>query len=119
MNLKNFIEDSDFGFPIVSITCAVFTGWGIVYGLRKLRKVQRLSMWGEGGSLDQGGVGKGRGGRGSWREVDPQAQLSGENRVERISRWKAEQGRLKMQEATGSVDAGSGASPPVTVPVKV
>lgn len=84
MNLKNFIEETDFGFPAVSVSCGIFATIAVVYGLRKLRKVQRLSMWGEGGSLDQGGVGKGRGGRGSWREVDPQRQLAGERGV----RWK-------------------------------
>ncbi|KAL1311322.1 hypothetical protein AAFC00_001500 [Neodothiora populina] len=88
MNLKNFIEETDFGFPLVSVSCGVFAVAAIVYGLRKLRKVQRLSMWGEGGSLDQGGVGKGRGGRGSWREVDPQGQLAGERKVSSSPKWK-------------------------------
>ena len=107
MNLKNFIEDSEYGFGMVSMTCGVFTFVALAYGLRKLRKVQRLSMWGEGSSLDQGVVGKGRGGRGSWREVDPQAQLSGESRVDRISRWKEEQRRIKMQEAHVSTEAAT------------
>ena len=111
MNLKNFIEDSDLGFPAVSMSCGIFAAIAVVYGLRKLRKVQRLSMWGEGGSLDQGGVGKGRGGRGSWREVDPQAQLVGESRVDRASRWKEEQRTLKMQEATNEGGISS-SSPP-------
>lgn len=115
MNLKNFIEETDFGFPLVSISCGVFAAVAVVYGLRKLRKVQRLSMWGEGGSLDQGGVGKGRGGRGSWREVDPQAQLSGESRVERTGRWKEEQRSLKMQELTGEGGIHPAAPPPVLV----
>lgn len=48
MNLKSFIEEWDFGFPLVSLTCGIFTLIACVYGLRKLRKVQRLSMWGEG-----------------------------------------------------------------------
>lgn len=110
MNLKNFIEETDFGFPLVSLSCAIFTVVAVVYGLRKLRKIQRLSMWGEGGSLDQGGVGKGRGGRGSWREVDPQGQLAGENRVERGGRWKEEQRRSKMHEVIGEA-----VSPPALV----
>ena len=124
MNLKNFIEESDLGFPLVSLTCFVLTAWGIIYGLRRLRKIQRLSMWGEGGSLDQGGVGKGRGGRGSWREVDPQAQLSGENRVDRMARYKEEQRRIKMNEVTdgsiggGGVASSSYSSGPPPVPVK-
>lgn len=101
MNLKNFIEESDLGFAGVSITCAIFTAIAVVYGFRKLRKVQRLSMWGEGGSIDRGGVGVGRGGRGSWRDVDPQLQLSGEARVETVKRSKLDQRRMKMQEVTG------------------
>ncbi|KAK5004511.1 magnesium ion transporter, partial [Elasticomyces elasticus] len=42
MNLKNFIEESDLGFPLVSLACGVFTVIAVIYGLRKLRKVQRL-----------------------------------------------------------------------------
>jgi len=75
MNLKNFIEESDLGFWGV-------TGWSIVfaaivcgYGLVKLRKVQRLSMWGEGG----------RRGR-NWRDED----LANRERGERSRRLKEE-----------------------------
>jgi hypothetical protein len=49
MNLKNFIEESDLGFAGISAWCTVF-GIGVcIYGVRKLRKVQRVSMWGEHG----------------------------------------------------------------------
>lgn len=50
MNLKNFIEESDFGFWGVSITCTVASICAIVWGIKKLRKVQRVSMWGHGGT---------------------------------------------------------------------
>ncbi|KAE9380194.1 cora-domain-containing protein, partial [Stipitochalara longipes BDJ] len=77
MNLKNFIEESDFGFWGV-------TGWSIVfsaivcgYGLSKLRKVQRLSMWGEGGR-------KGR----NWR--DEEFGAVNRERGERSRRLKEE-----------------------------
>lgn len=110
MNLKNFIEESDLGFPLVSVSCGMLGVAAIIYGLRKLRKVQRLSMWGEGGSLDAGGVGKGRGGRGSWRQLDPQAQLAGENRIERAGRWKDEQRRIKLHD--GSAEGVVGSSSP-------
>ncbi len=61
MNLKNFMEDSDFGFLGVSGLSFVFAGIICAYGLTKLRKVQRVTMWGE----------SGRGGkRGSWRELE-------------------------------------------------
>lgn len=49
MNLKNFIEESDLGFWGVSAWCFVFSVVVCYYGLTKLRKVQRVSMWGEHG----------------------------------------------------------------------
>ena len=49
MNLKNFMEESDFGFWGVTGWSVVFAGIVCGYGLTKLRKVQRVSMWGEGG----------------------------------------------------------------------
>jgi magnesium transporter len=49
MNLKNFIEESDFGFWGVTASCAMFSALVCMYGLTKLRKVQRVSMWGESG----------------------------------------------------------------------
>lgn len=48
MNLKNFIEESDFGFYGISAWCTVFGCLVAVYGLTKLRKVQRVSMYGHG-----------------------------------------------------------------------
>ncbi|KAK4986560.1 magnesium ion transporter [Elasticomyces elasticus] len=106
MNLKNFIEESDLGFPLVSLACGVFTVIAVIYGLRKLRKVQRLSMWGEGGSLDQGGVGKGRGGRGSWNDVLGSGDGLGgmgrtEMELERVRKLKEEQRRFKVEEIEG------------------
>ncbi len=59
MNLKNFMEESDLGFIGVTGWSIVFAGIVCAYGLTKLRKVQRVSMWGEGG----------RRGR-SWRDED-------------------------------------------------
>jgi magnesium transporter len=49
MNLENFIEESHWGFFGVSGTCTVLSIIACAYGFRKLRAVQRLSMWGEGG----------------------------------------------------------------------
>ena len=67
MNLKNFIEESDLGFlgmlgcsfALAALVCG--------YGLSKLRRVQRVSMWGE----------QGRSRRGSWRDVEPLPALGG------------------------------------------
>ncbi|KAK5019374.1 magnesium ion transporter [Cryomyces antarcticus] len=110
MNLKNFIEESDLGFPLVSASCFVFTVIGVVWGLRRLRKVQRLSMWGKRRGGDDGGLGLGMsmgprraetGGRGSWRDVDPQPVMQGEKRVERVKRWKEEQRRSKLADGSG------------------
>ncbi|KAJ5110110.1 hypothetical protein N7532_002755 [Penicillium argentinense] len=49
MNLKNFIEEDDFGFGGVSFICFVLTAVVCYYGLGRLRKLQRVRMWGEGG----------------------------------------------------------------------
>jgi magnesium transporter len=48
MNLENFIEESHWGFFGVSGICTVLSVIACAYGFRKLRAVQRLSMWGEG-----------------------------------------------------------------------
>lgn len=47
MNLKNFIEESDMGFWGVSGWCTAVSAVMCVYCFKKLRKVQRLSMWGQ------------------------------------------------------------------------
>ena len=78
MNLKNFMEDSDLGFLGISACSFVFAAIVCSYGLTKLRKVQRVSMWGE----------QGRRSRGSWRDVDPMPALPGESRIERVKRLK-------------------------------
>lgn len=78
MNLKNFMEDSDLGFLGISACSFVFAAIVCSYGLTKLRKVQRVSMWGE----------QGRRSRGSWRDVDPMPALPGESRVERLKRLR-------------------------------
>ncbi|KAB2570840.1 Mitochondrial inner membrane magnesium transporter mrs2 [Lasiodiplodia theobromae] len=65
MNLKNFIEESDLGFWGVSAWCAIATLLTTTLGLGRLRRVQRVSMWGEHGAR-----------RSSWRDLGPQALLS-------------------------------------------
>lgn len=68
MNLKNFIEESDLGFWGVSAWCTVFGVMVSVYGLHKLRKVQRVSMYGHGpGALVSRETPRGNGwGLGAW-----------------------------------------------------
>ncbi|KAK5036699.1 magnesium ion transporter [Exophiala sideris] len=48
MNLNNFIEETNWGFTSVTTVCFVLTGVICMYGMRKLRKVQKVRMWGEG-----------------------------------------------------------------------
>ncbi|KAI9889854.1 MAG: magnesium ion transporter [Vezdaea aestivalis] len=54
MNLKNFMEEATLGFGSVSVASAVLAGVVIVYGLSRLRRVQRISMWGQRGAGGQG-----------------------------------------------------------------
>ena len=66
MNLKTFLEESDFGFGGVTATSVLLAALVCFYGLTKLRRVQRVSMWGEagvGGSGIGADGGIGRGGR--------------------------------------------------------
>ena len=78
MNLKNFIEESDLGFYGVSGWCTVFGALVAIYGLQKLRRVQRVSMYAHGpGSIvgagqkgwGVGGWGMGRSGRAAGESV--------------------------------------------------
>lgn len=97
MNLKNFIEESDLGFGAVSVTCFLITAVVCVYGLAKLRKLQRVRMWGEAGV---GGAplspltarnGLLSGHRSNWRadSIEPVwGSLPGEARTERIKRLR-------------------------------
>ncbi|KAL8697224.1 MAG: hypothetical protein Q9201_007238 [Fulgogasparrea decipioides] len=78
MNLKNFLEESNLGFIGVSTSSFVFAAIVCSYGLSKLRKVQRVSMWGE----------HGRNERGSWRTADFAPPLPGETRADRMKRIK-------------------------------
>ncbi|OOF93483.1 hypothetical protein ASPCADRAFT_173305 [Aspergillus carbonarius ITEM 5010] len=94
MNLKNFIEESDLGFGAVSVTCFAITIVVCVYGLAKLRKLQRVRMWGESGvgsspmvSLPTSCARTSH--RPNWRAdtIDPVwGSLPGEGRVDRIKR---------------------------------
>ncbi|KAK6537760.1 magnesium ion transporter [Orbilia ellipsospora] len=61
MNLKNFIEESDLAFFGVSGTVVILSAVIFGYGLHRLRRTQRLTMWGEGNV----GVTPGR----KWRSV--------------------------------------------------
>lgn len=86
MNLKNFIEDSDVGFWGVTGWCAVFSGIVCAYGLTKLRKVQRVSMWGESGRRGP-----------NWRHTE--SSMKGELDLGRRDRYERQR-RLKDERAS-------------------
>lgn len=130
MNLKNFIEESDLGFGSVTGMCFATAGIVCVYGLLKLRKVQRVRMWGEGGIHDPyaGALGI-RGpspltGRGNWRSdtLDPTwANLPAEGRANRLRRLRAGSTASSTAAAMASRSAGQGkrgdrASSPMNFP---
>ncbi|KAF1360072.1 cora-domain-containing protein [Lizonia empirigonia] len=66
MNLKNFIEESDFGFYGVSGWCTLFGTLVAIYGLQKLRRVQRVSMYAHGPGSIVSSSPKGIWGLGAW-----------------------------------------------------
>ena len=74
MNLENFIETSHFAFGGVSAVCFGLATIICMYGMRKVRKVQKVRMWGEGSlsfrAIERNWEGSGPGGngnRGNWR----------------------------------------------------
>ena len=48
MNLNNFIEETNWGFSGITAICFGLSAIIAIYGMRKLRKVQKVRMWGEG-----------------------------------------------------------------------
>jgi hypothetical protein len=93
MNLKNFIEESDAGFVGISVTCAVASVFVLVYGLKILRRVQRVSMWGSHSP-----------------PALPQARLPARELQEiRAERWEAEREKKtteRMREQLAKHDKG-------------
>ena len=92
MNLKNFIEESDLGFLGVTAWSFIFAAMVCTYGLKKLRRIQRVSMWGEQGTRN----------RGPWREIGP-TSLPGESRAERLKRLK----ELRQEDFEGGAGFGT------------
>lgn len=113
MNLKNFIEESDYGFIGVSVSCVAISAIVSVACFSKLRRVQRVRMWGEEGIQTEAlrpltfGASPSpvssfsshsasafpASGRPNWRadSVDPLwTGLPGEARAERMARLKRE-----------------------------
>lgn len=92
MNLKNFIEEADLGFAGVTASTFVCAAIVCAWGLHKLRRVQRVRMWGERGRV---------GSRGSWNQVEPGAVGQG---TRALQLWKG-------RESGGIRGAGGGRNP--------
>ncbi len=109
MNLKNFIEESDAAFGTVSLFCFGLSAIVAMYGMRKLRKVQKVRMWGEGYGSQLNSV------RGNWRnEAMDHAGLGalpGEPRLERIKRQRQEHGPVLWPGMDG-LGADTSSTPP-------
>ena len=90
MNLRNFLEESEWGFFGIGGFSATLVAIICVYGMRQLRRVQRMRMWGERGATSL---------RGSWRELDRTAGLPGEQRAERMQRLKEERAMTWNQKS--------------------
>jgi magnesium transporter len=120
MNLNNFIEETDWGFGAVSVVCFGLSAIIAMYGMRKLRKVQRVRMWGEmdpwasvggggGHSRSQQGLlrGPGSSARGSWRHESLESAAVRETRARERERvlWPGMDGlgmhRLSEADADG------------------
>ena len=109
MNLKNFIEESDLGFGAVSVTCFALSAIVCLYGLAKLRRIQRVRMWGESGAgsspmppLSISGP------RPNWRadSIEPVwASIPGEGRAERLRRFR--EGVAATTMSSSALDAAA------------
>lgn len=83
MNLKNFIEESDLAFGTTSLTCFGLSAIVCMYGMRRLRRIQKVRMLGEGYGSDWATR------RGNWRsEAMEHAALPWENRTDRLMKLK-------------------------------
>lgn len=117
MNLKNFIEETDFGFAAVTGSCFVASGLVCALAMTKLRKLQRVRMYNEGGNDFSNtcavpGVGGAKYHSRSmtgkqWSSVDPLWRgLPGETRAERMRRLKfyADRGSGSGNAATAATE---------------
>ena len=90
MNLENFIEETNWGFGGVTFISFGLSAIVCVWGLKRLRKVQTVKMWGEGAMLG----GPTAGSRSNWRtEAIEQAGrrnshlLKGPSREDKVARF--------------------------------
>ncbi|KAI9675842.1 MAG: magnesium ion transporter [Trizodia sp. TS-e1964] len=112
MNLKNFMEESDLGFIGVTGCSFAFALVVCMYGLTKLRKVQRVSMWGEEGV---GMVGQGRR---NWRSVDDGMPTGRADRLRRLRDSRSD-ALLDRGSHCAGADAAEGLPPLLSEKVRV
>lgn len=118
MNLENFIEESNVAFGVVTFACVVLSAWICRYGFNKLRKVQKVRMWGEastGFDMYNSTISRGRDpinhlgspttGRGNWRS-EAMEQL-GINK-EKQRKMRARFGYSQQTSTAAAAAAGSG-----------
>ena len=86
MNLKNFMEEWDLGFGTVSVLCFGLSAIVCMYGMRRLRRVQKVRMWGEGYGSDLASR------RGNWRS----------DAMEHAA-WPVKERMMKLKEGKGKV----------------
>ncbi|PYH45352.1 CorA family magnesium transporter [Aspergillus saccharolyticus JOP 1030-1] len=125
MNLKNFIEESDLGFGAVSVTCFAITLVVCVYGLAKLRKLQRVRMWGEdgagGSSMVQLPTRGGLGHRPNWRAdtIEPVwGSLPGEARSDRLKRIRDSSVAAAVKSAAAQRASSASSATTTNIPSK-
>lgn len=98
MNLENFIEDSNVAFGAVSLTCFILSAWICKYGLTRLRRVQKVRMWGE---MEVPSVGAARlspGRKRNWRsDIQEQLGISKERERKLAARYN----QIHMQQSNG------------------
>jgi magnesium transporter len=99
MNLKNFLEESDVGFALISGSSFLFATLVCGYGMVKLRKLQRVTMWGERGMLN----------RGSWASEDALPLLPGETKAQRHRRLRDGVREVKRENGKGAIADVEGA----------
>ena len=113
MNLKNYMEEHAFGFAGVGGLCTAVTAVAIVWAFRRLRKVQRLSMWGGNGSMNRNRGRDGRVdrrvGRGNWREIDSPVGMAGNReRHEQLRHEHSPEGEHMRGGARGLAETVTG-----------
>ena len=84
MNLNNFIEETEFGFGGITLTCFGLSAIVAMYGMKRLRAVQKVRMWSEGPQTSRVGSK-----RGNWRsEAMEYAAIGGHDKKQRIKQLK-------------------------------